>query len=307
MSIKKGTTTAFPLVLLRFLAVLFPLVADGIKRSAKSTTVDATTAIGTTINNSESSNDSNGCSSSSSNNDQTRQHYQSEILPSDASEDRKQPTRISPSDIPVIVLPDFELLRNLFPELPVLPAVHTPMPVYMSKSEATSRSPQVQPSSSSSSALHTSYSPVEMITTATTTTSAFDGDCLFDNDIAMECINLLLPPTPSTIPSPSFHPCADNDPIGIEKNENKMKSAVMKEESKVTINCSELWLACLKLLVNLTHNCTAAGAILLDESEGNEDNVLELCCSSLSVCSSLMNEAHKRIKLEENVSSEKKL
>jgi hypothetical protein len=63
----------------------------------------------------------------------------------------------------------------------------------------------------------------------------------------------------------------DNSDFNDNINGNNDEDNYSHRDMTLTIGCTELWLVCLKTLVNLTHNCPAASDILL--SHQNHKNL----------------------------------
>ena len=123
---------------------------------------------------------------------------------------------------------------------------------------------------------------------------------------------------------------------GNNKSNNKNR---VQHDKELLIGFPELWLSCLKTLVNLSHNCTHASSILMgqdcdniyknhdkngikknnyDEKTGklicntttseDEDNrtnnLMVVCCAALSICISKRNEIELEQKLKLNANAE---
>ena len=123
---------------------------------------------------------------------------------------------------------------------------------------------------------------------------------------------------------------------GNNKSNNKNR---VQHDKELLIGFPELWLSCLKTLVNLSHNCTHASSILMgqdcnniyenhnkndikknnyddntgklicnittseDENNG-PNNLMVVCCAALSICISKRNEIELEQKLKLNANAE---
>ena len=125
-----------------------------------------------------------------------------------------------------------------------------------------------------------------------------------------------------------------NDIGNNNNNINNNNSRVEKDEEKeLVIGFAELWLSCLKALVNLSHNCALASSILMgqddngiyknyendyihtnidkngmkklksdilmaEDENGRTNNLMVVCCAALSICISKRNEMELEQKLK---------
>ena len=351
----------FPRLLLRFFSVLFPFVVKGWCNNSNSHNA----SVSSTVNDSQHfSSEPLEVSSENQNRDELRlpNITESKLYPLHKTKMKQNNRNRSKSK--VFCLTDFDKLRNLFPEIPVSFRSEKIKMYHGSNLEAERINNGKQEKQKVRDCFHDTDDSDDLLTNLYSNDNGeihvkkreyrsdssqdesndekhlevdnsridsgnrkYDSTGLLDDSHKNEeILGSNKKNCKSNIRNEDYH---NKNDIGNNNNSRVEKD----EEKELVIGFAELWLSCLKALVNLSHNCALASSILMgqddngiyknyendyihtnidkngmkklksdilmaEDENGRTNNLMVVCCAALSICISKRNEMELEQKLK---------